>query len=72
MKNWVMIVCVNWPPTCIVALMLPLLMASKTMSSPMNTFLGEMCSYVVNNSCWNVMCYIAPESTIHVRNTIRF
>jgi hypothetical protein len=38
-----MVVCDNSPPTCIVVLMLPLPMASKTVSSPMNNFLGEMC-----------------------------
>ncbi|CAK9261010.1 unnamed protein product [Sphagnum jensenii] len=59
-----MVACDNSPPTCIVALMFPLPMASKMLSSPMNTFLGEMRSYVVNHSCLNVMCCVAPESTI--------
>ncbi len=44
--------------------MFPLPMASKTVSKPMNTFLGEMRSYVVNHYCLNVMCCIALESTI--------
>jgi hypothetical protein len=54
----------NLPPTGIVALMFPLPMASKTVSSPMNTLLGEMRSYVVNHSCSNVMCYVAPKLSI--------
>jgi hypothetical protein len=44
-----MVACDNLPPTYIVALMFPLSMASKTVSSPMNTFLEEMRSYVVNH-----------------------
>jgi hypothetical protein len=59
-----MVVCDNLPPTCIMALMFPLPTAFKMVSSPMNTLLGEMRSYVVNHYCWNVMCYIALELTI--------
>jgi len=63
-RTWVMVVCVNLPPIYIMALMFPLHMAFKTVSSPMNTLLGEMRSYVVNHSCSNVMCCVAPKSTI--------
>jgi len=30
----------------------------------MNTLLGKMRSYMLNHSCLNVMCWVAPESTI--------
>jgi len=64
-RTWAMVVCVNSPPIYIMALMFPLLMTSKTVSSPMNTLLGEMRSYMVNHYYWNAMCCIAPKSTIH-------
>ncbi len=63
-RTWVMVVCDILPPPRIVALMFPLPMASKTVSSPMDTLLGEMRSYVVNHSCSNVMCCVASELTI--------
>jgi hypothetical protein len=59
-----MVTCDNLPPICIVALMLPLPMASKTVSFPMNTFLWEMRLYVVNHYCLNFMCCVTPKSII--------
>ncbi len=41
-RTWVMVVNNILPLACIVALMLPLLMASKMVSSPMHTFCGTM------------------------------
>ncbi len=40
-RTWVMVVCDNLPLTCIVALMFPLPMASKTVSSPWTPSLGK-------------------------------
>jgi hypothetical protein len=60
-----MVVCVNWPPTCIVALIVPL---ANGLQNGVITheliILGEMRSYVINHYCFNVMCCVAPESTI--------